>query len=54
MLLERPLKEWEIVTDVITSWDIQTTKNALIMKTYNYYESLLASVNIYNLYNLYI
>jgi len=41
--VERPLKEWEIVTDVITSWDIQKTKNALIMKTYNYYESLLAS-----------
>jgi len=41
--VERPLKEWEIVTDVITSWDIQKTKNALIMKKYNYYESLKAS-----------
>jgi len=41
--VERPLKEWEIVTDVITSWDIQKTKNAMIMKKYNYYESLKAS-----------
>ncbi|ORX86297.1 hypothetical protein BCR32DRAFT_199134, partial [Anaeromyces robustus] len=41
--VERPLKEWEIVTDIITSWDIQKTKNAIIMKKYNYYESLRAS-----------
>ena len=37
--LERPLREYEIVTDVIKTWDVETS-NALLVKQYKYRDSL--------------
>ncbi|KAI9099977.1 hypothetical protein DFS34DRAFT_516615 [Phlyctochytrium arcticum] len=34
--IERPLRDWEIVTDVISAWDTSTSINAIVMKKYGY------------------
>ncbi|KAJ1515692.1 hypothetical protein HMI56_002112 [Coelomomyces lativittatus] len=39
MHLERPLKEWELVMQVLKSWE-PMTKNVLILRKYNYSQSL--------------
>ncbi|KAI9329669.1 hypothetical protein DFJ73DRAFT_901736, partial [Zopfochytrium polystomum] len=41
--IERPLREWEIVTDVLSAWDSATTKNAIVMKKYAYRNTLVTS-----------
>ncbi|CAG8528053.1 9982_t:CDS:2 [Paraglomus brasilianum] len=38
--LERPLRDWEIVTNVINTWDPARTTNALVCKTYAYRHTL--------------
>ncbi|CAG8536369.1 10256_t:CDS:2 [Paraglomus occultum] len=38
--LERPLRDWEIVTNVINTWDTSRTTNALVCKTYAYRHTL--------------
>lgn len=42
-ILERPLRAWEIVTDVLAAWDIGITTNALVLKKYAYYQTVSAS-----------
>ncbi|KAI8576108.1 hypothetical protein K450DRAFT_258513 [Umbelopsis ramanniana AG] len=44
--VERPLRDWEIVTDVLSTWD-QDEKNALLIKQYAY-KSTLTSASILN------
>ncbi|KAG2176729.1 hypothetical protein INT44_007393, partial [Umbelopsis vinacea] len=44
--VERPLRDWEIVTDVLTTWD-QDEKNALLIKQYAY-KSTLTPASILN------
>ncbi|KAI9301438.1 hypothetical protein BJ944DRAFT_4711 [Cunninghamella echinulata] len=39
--IERPLRLWEIVTDITSCWE-QHTKNALLVKRYGFYETLTA------------
>jgi hypothetical protein len=41
--LERPLRDFEIVTDVLSTWEAETT-NALVIKRYTYRDSLTAEV----------
>ncbi len=43
MGIERPLREFEIVTDVLYSWGREST-NALVLKKYGFPESLTAEV----------
>ncbi|KAJ3047882.1 hypothetical protein HK097_011084, partial [Rhizophlyctis rosea] len=38
--VERPLRDWEIVTDVISAWDATTSINAIVMKKYAYRDTL--------------
>jgi hypothetical protein len=40
---ERPLRDWEIVTEVLSTWD-QDEKNALLVKQYSYKPTLISSV----------
>ena len=40
---ERPLRSWEIVTDVIAAWDIGTTTNAIVLKKYAYHMTMAPS-----------
>ena len=42
--LERPLRDWEIVTNVINTWDPARTTNALVCKTYAYRHTLTVEV----------
>ncbi|KAG2171760.1 hypothetical protein INT43_008140 [Umbelopsis isabellina] len=37
--VERPLRDWEIVTDILSTWD-QDEKNALLVKKYSYKPTL--------------
>ncbi|KAJ2963975.1 hypothetical protein NQZ79_g1066 [Umbelopsis isabellina] len=37
--VERPLRDWEIVTDILSTWD-QDEKNALLVKKYSYKSTL--------------
>lgn len=37
--IERPLRDWEVVTEVVKSWERQTT-NVLLMRRYGYKNSL--------------
>ncbi|XJO71934.1 hypothetical protein BDV3_001362 [Batrachochytrium dendrobatidis] len=36
MGIERPVRDWEIVTDVISAWDTTNSLNAIVMKKYGY------------------
>ncbi|KNC98828.1 uncharacterized protein SPPG_05804 [Spizellomyces punctatus DAOM BR117] len=38
--IERPLRDWEIVTDVISAWDAGTSINAIVMKKYGYRDTV--------------
>lgn len=38
--IERPIRDWEIVTDVISAWDISTSINAIVMKKYGYRDTV--------------
>jgi hypothetical protein len=40
---ERPLREWEIVADILSVWDSRAN-NALIVKKYSYVATLLKPV----------
>lgn len=42
-LLERPFREWEIVLDVISTWE-PDAGNALLVKKYPYYYTLIPEV----------
>lgn len=42
--VERPLREWEIVLDILHVWDIDAS-NALLVKKYSYHYSLTADVS---------
>lgn len=42
--IERPLRDFEIVTDVLMSWEIKTV-NALLVKKYGYRDSLKSNVS---------
>ncbi|KAJ3220107.1 hypothetical protein HDU67_006863 [Dinochytrium kinnereticum] len=39
--IERPLRDWEIVTDVIAAWDASTSVNAILMKKYGYRSTIV-------------
>jgi hypothetical protein len=45
--IERPIRNFEIVTDVLSTWGTTTT-NALLIKNYGYNESLNSKVKIIN------
>ncbi|KAH6575688.1 hypothetical protein BASA82_000783 [Batrachochytrium salamandrivorans] len=34
--VERPIRDWEIVTDIISAWDSANSVNAIVMKKYGY------------------
>ncbi|KAJ3023606.1 hypothetical protein HKX48_002154 [Thoreauomyces humboldtii] len=40
--VERPLRDWEIVTDIISAWDTGASVNAIVMKKYGYRETVSA------------
>jgi hypothetical protein len=40
---ERPLRAWEIVTDVLGAWDVGATTNALVLKKYAYHQTVSPS-----------
>ncbi|KAJ3105308.1 hypothetical protein HDU97_008205 [Phlyctochytrium planicorne] len=40
--IERPLREWEIVTDVISAWDTNASVNAILLKKYSYRSTIVA------------
>lgn len=42
--IERPIRNWEIVTDIMSAWGDSTT-NVLIMKKYGYQSNLSIMVN---------
>ncbi|KAJ3411255.1 hypothetical protein HDV05_002471 [Chytridiales sp. JEL 0842] len=39
--IERPLRDWEVVTDVISAWDTVNSTNAIVMKKYGYRSTLV-------------
>ncbi|KAJ3018862.1 UNVERIFIED_CONTAM: hypothetical protein HDU68_010942 [Siphonaria sp. JEL0065] len=39
--IERPLRDWEIVTDVLEAWDPTTSTNVLILKPYGFRNTLV-------------
>jgi hypothetical protein len=41
--IERPLRDWEIVTHVLSAWD-EGSANAIVLKKYGYKATLSASV----------
>ncbi|KAI8904590.1 ubiquitin-related domain-containing protein, partial [Powellomyces hirtus] len=41
--VERPLRDWEIVTDVISAWESGTSVNAIVMKKYGYRDTVSAN-----------
>jgi hypothetical protein len=43
MTLERPIRDYEIVTDIMATWEEETTC-ALLVKRYGYRDSLTADV----------
>ncbi|KAJ3154197.1 hypothetical protein HDU86_004741 [Geranomyces michiganensis] len=38
--VERPLRDWEIVTDVISAWEASASVNAIVMKKYGYRDTV--------------
>ncbi|KAJ3195930.1 hypothetical protein HK101_010609 [Irineochytrium annulatum] len=44
--IERPLRDWEVVTDVIASWDANASVNAILMKKYGYRSTIIPSVGV--------
>jgi hypothetical protein len=42
MGIERPLRDWEIVTQVLSAWD-STSSNAIVLKKYGYKSTLSRS-----------
>jgi hypothetical protein len=42
-ILERPLREWEIVLDIISAWE-PDDNNALLVKKYSYHYTLTSEV----------
>ncbi|KAJ3182547.1 hypothetical protein HDU85_002645 [Gaertneriomyces sp. JEL0708] len=40
--IERPVRDWEILTDVISAWDTSTSLNAIVMKKYGYKDTVSA------------
>lgn len=42
--VERPLREWEVVMDVLNVWDVDAS-NALLVKKYAYHYTLTADVS---------
>ncbi|KAI8590297.1 hypothetical protein BDZ88DRAFT_496788 [Geranomyces variabilis] len=38
--VERPLRDWEIVTDVISAWETSASVNAIVMKKYGYRDTV--------------
>jgi hypothetical protein len=42
--LERPLRDWEIVTNVINTWETAKSANAIVCKTYAYRHTLTVEV----------
>ena len=49
--IERPLRDWEIVTDVMSAWNNEESTNVLILKKYPYKSTLSLSVSIVQLFN---
>jgi phage-related protein len=45
--IERPLRDWEIVTDMLSAWD-EGSSNAIVLKKYGYKATLSPSVSIFN------
>ncbi|KAI9326217.1 hypothetical protein BDR26DRAFT_148406 [Obelidium mucronatum] len=39
--IERPLRDWEIVTDILEAWDPTTSTNVLILKPYGFRNTLV-------------
>ncbi|KAI9193381.1 uncharacterized protein BJ171DRAFT_587490 [Polychytrium aggregatum] len=39
--VERPLRDWEIVSDVVSSWDSSNSVNAIVLKVYGLRDTLL-------------
>ncbi|KAH6584710.1 hypothetical protein BASA60_000861 [Batrachochytrium salamandrivorans] len=42
--VERPIRDWEIVTDIISAWDSANSVNAIVMKKYGYRVTLSCKV----------
>jgi hypothetical protein len=42
-ILERPLREWEIVLDIVSVWE-PDAGNALLVKKYSYHYTLTSEV----------
>jgi hypothetical protein len=39
--IERPLRDWEILTDIMSAWDTSNSTNAIVMKKYAYRSTLV-------------
>lgn len=44
-MIERPIREWEIVLDIISAWE-PDSNNALLVKRYSYHYTLTSEVII--------
>jgi hypothetical protein len=45
--IERPLRDWEIVTNMLSAWD-EGSSNAIVLKKYGYKPTLAVSVFFLN------
>ncbi|KAI8851483.1 hypothetical protein BC829DRAFT_361004 [Chytridium lagenaria] len=45
--IERPIRDWEVVTDVIAAWDTSATVNAILLKKYGYRSTIVPKIQGY-------